>query len=106
MVIGRGSKHCRLFLLDMRQSYFFGSSMNVFNNVWATRHRRLGHLDNASLIYLFKLVCLDNFVTSTMVSTFAKSKCESCCLSKSHVLPYPIHYPRATAPFDIIHTDL
>ena len=41
-----------------------------------------------------------------MISTIAKSKCKSWFLRKSHVLPFPIHYSRATAPFDVIHIDV
>ena len=39
-------------------------------------------------------------------STFGNSKCESCCLSKSHVLHFPIHYSLAAASFDVINTDV
>ena len=51
-VIGTGSKHARLFLLDMRPSSFFATSMSVLNKLWTIWHRRLGHLNNASLIQL------------------------------------------------------
>ena len=95
-----------LFLLDKGYSSFFAFSIGVFNNVWTTWHRRLGHLNNASLISLFQRGCLENSTNANVISTFAKSKCESCCLSKSHVLPFPIHYSRATAPFDVIHSDV
>lgn len=79
--------------------------MNGFNNVWTIWLRHLGHLNNTTFIFLFKLGCLDKSVTSIMFSTFAKSKCESCCLSKRHVFPFPIHYSCAIAPFDVFHTN-
>ena len=41
-----------------------------------------------------------------MVSHFSKSKCESYCLSKSHVLPFPIHHSRTADTFDVVHTDV
>ena len=41
-----------------------------------------------------------------MVSHFSKSKCESCCLSKSHVLPFPIHYSCTADTFDVVHMDV
>ena len=40
------------------------------------------------------------------LGTFLHSKCSSCCLSKSHVLPFPVSYSQATAPFHIIHSDV
>lgn len=55
-VIGTGSKHGRLFLLDKGHSSLFASSMASSNNVWTTWHRRLGHLHNASLILYLSMV--------------------------------------------------
>ena len=103
---GKRSAHGRLFLLDMGQPSLFASSMRVLNKIWTIWHKRLGHLNNANFLSLFKLGSLEKSVTSAMFSSFAQSKCETCCLSKSHVLPFPTHHSHATAPFDIIHTNV
>ena len=101
-----GSKHGRLFLLDMGQQSFLTSSSSLLNNMWTTWHKRLGHLNNTNLSSLFKLGYLNKSMSSSMVSHFSKSKCESCCLSKSHVLPFPIHYSRTADTFDVVHMDV
>ena len=40
------------------------------------------------------------------MSSLSQSKCETCCLSKSHILPFSVHNSRALASFDIIHSDV
>lgn len=80
--------------------------MSVLKNLWTIWHRRLVYLNNTILLSLFRLGCLDNSIIGNKISSFATSKCESCCLGKSHVLPFPIHYSHATAHFDVIHTDV
>ena len=100
------SKHGGPFLLDMGQQSFLTSSSSLLNNMWTTWHKRLGHLNNANLLSLFKLGYLNKSMSSSMVSHFSKSNCESCCLNKSHVLPFPIHYSRSADTFDVVHTDV
>ena len=90
----------------MRPSSFFATSKSVLNKLWTIWHRCLGHLNNASLIQLFKLGCSEHSVDDKLISTFVKSKCESCCFSKSHMLPFPVHYSCATEAFDVNQTDV
>jgi transposase InsO family protein len=101
------SKHGRLFLQDMRpSSSFFATSMGVLDKLWTVWHRRRGHLNNSSLLSLFKLGCLEHSADDRLFSAFVKSKCEACCLSKSHVLPFPVHFSRTIEAFNVIHTDV
>ena len=104
-VIATGSKHGRLFLLDIGHHSLFASSSN-FNKLWTVWHKRLGHVNNAHLLSLFKIGYLDSTIDNKMMSSFSQSKCETCCLSKSHILPFPVHNTRALASFDIIHSDV
>ena len=69
-MIGKGSKHGKLFLLDIGQPSLFASSMRVLNNIWTIWHKRLSHLNNANLLSLFKLGSLEKSVASTMFSSF------------------------------------
>lgn len=39
-------------------------------------------------------------------NSLLKSQCISCCLSKSHTLPFPAHFSQTTGPFNIIHKDV
>ena len=101
-----GSKHGRLFLLDIGHHSFFASSSNNFKNLWTVWHKRLSDVNNAYLISLFKLGCLDSTIDNKMMSSLSQSKCEACCLSKSHILPFSVYNSRALESFDIIHTDV
>ena len=105
-MIGTGSKHGRLFLLDVGLISLFASSLSTSNNLWTTWHRRLGHLNNDKLAFLFRDGCLDPSLNKNMLTSLLKSQCVSCCVSNSHVLPFPIHYSHAIAAFDMIHTDV
>ena len=101
-----GSTHGNLFLMDIRPQSLFASSFNALNNLWTIWNRRLGHVNNDSLISLFKIGCLEASVGNKMLFSLAKSKCENCWLNKSHILCFPIHCSRATASFDMIHSNV
>lgn len=100
------SKHGWQLLLDVRLESLLASSTGITNNLWTTWYRRLGLFNNDRLTYLFRHGCLDSSINKSLLSTFMKSKCLSCCLSKSHASPFLIHYSRATTPFELIHTDV
>lgn len=102
-LIVTGSKHGRLFLLDIGHHSLFASSSNKFNKLWTVYHQRLGHMNHAHLISLFKIDCLESTIDNKMMSSLLQSKCETCCFSKSHILPFPIHRSHVLASFDIIH---
>ena len=105
-MITTGSKHGHLFLLDIGHHSFFASPPKNFNKLWTVWHQRLGHVDNAHLIFLFKISCLESTIDNKMMSSISQSKCEACCLSKSHIFSFSIHNSCALASFDIIHTDV
>ena len=63
-------------------------------------------MNNAHLISLFKIGCLESTIDNKMMSSLYQSNCETCFLSKSHILPFSIHNSRALASFDIIHSDV
>ena len=105
-VIATGSKHGRLFLLDIGHRSLFSSSSPNFNKLWTIWHSRLGHVNNVYLHSLFKNGCLEPTFDNKLMSSLLSSKCATCCLSKSHILPFPIHRARALSSFDIIHTDV
>ena len=65
-VIATGSKHGRLFLLDIGHHSLFASSFNDFNKLWTVWHQRLGHVNNAHSISLFKIGCLDSTMDNKM----------------------------------------
>ena len=62
--------------------------------------------DHIATISLFKIGCLKSTFDNKMMSSFSQSKCETCCLSKIHSLPFSIHNSRVLESFDIIHTDV
>lgn len=105
-VIRMGNKHGLLFLVDMVSTSFFASSLDALNNMWTSWHRCHCHLNNSKLMSLFHHGCLESSSNNTTIFRFTKFKCETCCLSKSIVLPFPIHYLHAKAPFDVIHIDV
>ena len=63
-------------------------------------------MNNAHLLFLFKIGCLNSRIDNKMMSPLSQSKCETCCSSKSHILPFSVHNSRALASFDIIHFDV
>lgn len=105
-VIRTQSKHGRLILLDIGLGSPFVSSSVLLDKLWTIWHRRLGHFTNYRLTSLFRLGCLGPSVNKYMLSSFTNAKCESHYLNKSHALPFPFHYSRATTPFDMIHLDV
>lgn len=80
--------------------------MDALNNMWTSWHRCLCHLNNSKLMSLFHHGCLEFSFNNTAIFRFAKSKCETYCLSKRIVLLFPIHYLHGKAPFDVIHTNV
>ena len=93
-VIATGSKHGRLFLLDIGHHSLFSSSSPQLDKLWTVWHSRLGHVNNSYLLSLFKIGCLEPAIENKMMSSLLQTKCETCCLSKSHILPFPIHLVR------------
>lgn len=84
----------------------FPAASSLFqNNEWILWHEQLGHLHNDRLLFLFRNECLNSYkLNKSMSSSPLHSKCTSCCLSKSHILPFVIDNSWIVAPFDIIHT--
>ena len=99
------SKCRRTFLLDVGfgSSFFAASTMTRMWTIWLWR---LGHLYNDRLVFLFKHGFLDSSFGNKLLGSLLHSKCSSCSLSKSHVLPIPVSYFRASAPFHIIHSEV
>ena len=108
-VIASGSKHGRLFLLQLAiprtlnspTLSLFCNALNVSKETW---HRRLGHPNNKVLAHLLKSGLLNKTVRySSPIGSF---DCISCKLGKSKILPFPSKGSRATKPFDIVHSDV
>lgn len=76
-VIGTGSKRGQTFLLDVGLGSLFASSA-LTDKLWTIWHQRLGHLNNAKLISLFKRGCLDS-INNTGLGSLSKYKCAYCC---------------------------
>ena len=91
--------------LDIGSASLLATSSTASNKctLW---QRRLRHLNKNRLSLLFQRGCLDSAINKTMISQFKNSQCDSCSLSRSHALPFPVHYSRAVASFDLIHTDV
>lgn len=75
-MIGTGSKHGRLFLLDAGHNSFLASSTGVLNILWTIWNRCLDHLNHASLVSLFKFGFLGTVIDNKMLSSFSTSKCD------------------------------
>lgn len=65
----------------------------------------MGQLNKDWLSTWIQNGCLESSFNNNMISYFKNSHCNACSLSKSHVLPFPICYSRATESFEFIHTD-
>ena len=105
-MIGTGSKRGGTFLFDVGSRSSFFAATTILNRMWTIWHWHLGHLHNDKLVFLFKHGLLDSSVDNKLLGSFLHSKCSSCCLSKSNVLPFPVSYSQASAPFHIIHSDV
>nr|CAN67587.1 hypothetical protein VITISV_036279 [Vitis vinifera] len=66
--------------------------------VW---HRRLGHPNTKILSHVLNSDLLGNKDRSSL-----SLKCDSCKLSKSKTLHFPLHTSRASHCFDLIHSDV
>ena len=77
----------------------FTSSCNVASSLdlW---HKRLGH---CAYPIVKKILLKCNLPSTSMKSDFL---CDSCCIAKSHKLPYSPSLTQYTAPLELIHSDL
>ena len=101
MVIAKGPKVGRLFPLyfSIPNVISFACMATANNNeVW---HKKLGHSNFGVLTHLLKHGFLGN-----NNNPFSSFDCATCRLGKSKTLPFPVHGSRASASFEIVHTDV
>ena len=64
-----GIKHGHLVLLDIGHHSFFAAASNNFNKLWTFWYQRLVYVNNAHLISLFKIGCLESTIDNKMMSS-------------------------------------
>jgi GAG-pre-integrase domain len=90
-VIGDGSLKNELYYLNQEKFNRNSRKEEKLSTLW---HRRIGHLSNKILKYLFDFLNLDN------------SSCEVCKLGKYTRLPFNLSICKSEKPFDLIHSDV
>lgn len=103
MMIGKGSLHHGLFLLDTPLSSSVPTTLSVCStmslktkcDVW---HCRLGHPAPVKLCLLHNEWSLPKFSSLT-------SHCTVCHKAKQRRLPFPSNNNRTSNPFDLVHID-
>lgn len=93
--IGEGFYQNGLYYISTSSS-FSKSLVAASNNVSLQRlwHRRLAHPSSHVLSIMFPSLCKTSY------------ECETCHMSKSSRLSFPVSKSRATFPFEIVHSDV
>lgn len=103
-VIGRGTRHGRLFTVDhiLPAPSAFSASHEVVSDKWLLWHRRLGHPHSNKLLLMLKHGLLTH--SSEIPRPFPP--CFSCCQGKSKALPFPLSNHESKSSFELVHSDV